>query len=90
MHQRVVLFCDVERPLWGAPVRWFNRLFARHVMAAASSQNVEGEGVGVLNRLFSGFYALRLRAKQIKRHHRHLYYVLKWVAILGLLWCLFW
>ncbi len=90
VHQRVVLFCDVERPLWGAPVRWFNRLFARHVMAAASSQNVEGEGVGVLNRLFSGFYALRLRAKQIKRHHRHLYYVLKWVAILGLLWCLFW
>ena len=90
MHQRVVLFCDVERPLWGAPVRWFNRLFARHVMAAASSQNVEGERVGVLNQLFSSFYKLRLKAKQLKEHNSRLYYLLKWVAILGLLWWLFW
>ena len=89
-HQRVVLFCDVERPLWGAPVRWFNRLFARHVMAAASSQNVEGEGVGLLNQLFSGFYTLRLKAKQLKEYNSRLYYLLKWVAILGLLWWLFW
>jgi len=89
-HQRVVLFCDVERPLWGAPVRWFNRLFARHVMAAASSQNVEGEGVGFLNQLFSGFYKLRLKAKQLKEYNSRLYYLLKWVAILGLLWWLFW
>ncbi len=89
-HQRVVLFCDVERPLWSAPMRWFNRLFARHVMAAASSQNVEGEGVGVLNQLFSGFYKFRLKAKQLKEHNRRLYYLLKWVAILGVLWWLFW
>ncbi|MEK0429376.1 MAG: hypothetical protein RL001_1903 [Pseudomonadota bacterium] len=89
-HQRVVLFCDIERPLWGAPMRGLNRLFARHVMAAASSQNVEGEGVGVLNQLFSGFYQLRLKAKQLKDYNSRLYYLLKWVAILGLLWWLFW
>ena len=89
-HQRVVLFCDVERPLWSAPMRWFNRLFSRHVMAAASSQNVEGEGVGVLNQLFSGFYKFRLKAKQLKEHNSRLYYLLKWVAILGVLWWLFW
>jgi aspartyl/asparaginyl beta-hydroxylase (cupin superfamily) len=34
-HQRVVLFCDVERPLWTAPARWFNRLFAKYVMSSA-------------------------------------------------------
>lgn len=90
VHQRVVLFCDVERPLWSAPVRWFNRLFARHVMAAASSQNVEGERVGGLNRLFGAFYQLRLKAKQLKAYSRRLYYLLKWTAILGLLWWLFW
>jgi beta-hydroxylase len=89
-HQRVVLFCDVERPLWSAPARWFNRLFARYVMSAASSQNIEGEGVGVLNKLFSGFYKLRLKAKQLKQYSSRLYYLLKWIAILGLLWWLFW
>lgn len=89
-QQRVVLFCDVERPLWTAPVRWFNRLFARYVMAAASSQNVDGEGVGMLNRLFSGFYKLRLQSKKLKERSRQTYYLLKWAAILGLLWLIFW
>ena len=89
-HQRVVLFCDVERPLWTAPVRWFNRFFARYVMAAASSQNVEGEGVGLLNRLFSGFYQLRLQGKKLKEKNSGLYYLFKWVTIAALLWLIFW
>ncbi len=88
--QRVVLFCDVERPLWGAPVRWINRLFARYVMASAASANAEGEDIGGLNRFFKLFYALRARAKQLKASHRRTYYVGKWAAILGLLWLLFW
>lgn len=89
-HQRVVLFCDIERPLWTAPVRWFNRLFAKHVMAAAASANAEGEDIGALNRFFKGFYQLRLRAKDFKRKQRRAYYIGKWAAILGLLWLLFW
>lgn len=89
-HQRVVLFCDVERPLWTAPVRWFNRLFAKYVMSSASSQNVEGEGVGGLNRVFGLFYRLRVQTKKLKAHHRRTYYVTKWMAILGLLWLIFW
>jgi beta-hydroxylase len=44
----------------------------------------------VLNQLFSGFYQLRLKAKQLKDYNSRLYYLLKWGAILGLLWCLFW
>ena len=89
-QQRVVLFCDIERPLWTAPVRWFNRLFAKYVMAAAASANVEGEGIGALNKFFMAFYQLRLRAKDFKRKQRRAYYFGKWAAILGLLWLLFW
>ena len=88
-HQRVVLFCDVERPLWTAPVRWFNRLFGKYVVAAAASENVEGEGVGGLNKFFSVFYKLRLQSKKLKAHNKFLYYLTKWVAILGLLWLIF-
>lgn len=89
-QQRVVLFCDVERPLWFGPVGWINRLFARYVMASAASANAEGEGIGGLNRFFKVFYALRARAKQLKASHRRTYYAGKWAAILGLLWLLFW
>ena len=89
-QQRVVLFCDIERPLWTAPARWFNRLFAKYVMATASSQNVEGESVGWLNHFFSLAYHLRVQGKKLKASNRSLYYLSKWVAILGALWLIFW
>ena len=89
-HQRVILFCDIERPLRTAPLRWFNRFFATQVMAAASSQNTDAESVGGINRFFHHAYQARLRAKQFKASHRGLYYVGKWFLIGGLLWALFW
>jgi beta-hydroxylase len=88
--QRVILFCDIERPLWGAPIRAFNRLFAKYVMAAASSQNTEAEAVGGINRFFHYAYLLRLKAKQFKARQRGAYYLGKWLLIGGLLWALFW
>ncbi len=88
--QRVILFCDIERPLWTAPMRWFNRWFASTVMAAASSQNTAVESVGGLNRFFAQAYQLRLKAKALKKSHRGVYYLGKWVLIVGLLWALFW
>jgi beta-hydroxylase len=88
--QRIILFLDIERPLYTAPMRWFNRLFARHVMAAASSQNTEVESVGGINRFFRYAYLARARAKDFKAGHSQLYYLGKWVLIIGLLWLLFW
>ena len=88
--QRIILFCDIERPLAFAPVRALNRLFARHVMAAASSQNTDVESVGVINRVFGQIYKARLAAKRLKTSNRTLYYFGKWLLIGGLLWALFW
>lgn len=88
--QRVILFCDIERPLRTAPLRWFNRLFAKHVMAAAASQNTAVETVGGINRFFHYAYRARLVAKQFKARQRRLYYAGKWLLIGGLLWALFW
>ncbi|MEF7613726.1 aspartyl/asparaginyl beta-hydroxylase domain-containing protein [Aquincola sp. MAHUQ-54] len=89
-HQRVILFCDVERPLHGAPLRWFNRFFAKHVMAAASSQNTEAEAVGGINRVFQHAYQARLKAKALKASNRTLYYAGKWALIAAVAWMLFW
>ena len=89
-QQRVILFCDIERPLWGSPLRAFNRWFAKHVMAAASTQNVNGEPIGGINQVFAHAYKLRAMAKEIKLRQRKLYVFGKWVLILGLLWAIFW
>ena len=87
-HQRIVLFCDVERPVYTAPVRWLNRLFGRLVMKAAATQNVEGEPVGAVNRFFFHAYRVRLWGKQLKQKSRTTYYVGKWALIAALVYLL--
>ena len=89
-QQRIVLFCDVERPVHTKLVQLLNRWFGRYVMSAASSQNVEGEKVGFVNILFKYFYHLRAQAKKLKAKQRSVYYIGKWVLILGILWAIFW
>ena len=89
-QQRIILFCDVERPVHTQAVALFNRWFGRYVMSAASSQNVEGEKIGFVNTLFTYFYHLRAQAKKLKAKHRSVYYIGKWVLILGILWAIFW
>jgi beta-hydroxylase len=59
-------------------------------MSAAASKNVDSEQEGFVNVLFAYVYHLRSMAKRLKATHRSLYYVGKWVLILGILWLLFW
>ncbi|WP_043307494.1 lipid A hydroxylase LpxO [Pseudomonas sp. ML96] len=80
-QDRVILFCDVERPLryrWAAAL---NRWFSRNVMAAASSPNDEQDATGGINRAFQQLYRLRLRAKALKKRNRSLYYGLQWLLL---------
>jgi beta-hydroxylase len=64
---RVILFCDVERPLRTPILRGINRLVSRILGQATATQNVGGEHIGAVNRL----YALAHRAgEQRKRFKR--------------------
>lgn len=85
----MILFCDVERPLYLAPMRWFNRIFASVVMTASATQNVEGEPVGALNKFFFYAYKGRMWAKSLKAKNRTAYYAGKWMLIVGLAYLLF-
>lgn len=49
---RIVLFCDVERPMTNRMAQAFNRWFAGTFVAAASSPNSEGDPKGLVSRLF--------------------------------------
>lgn len=88
-HPRIILFADVERPVYTPIVRWINQLFARVVMTASATQNVEGERIGALNQFFGYAYELRVQAKALKQKNRTAYYVGKWALIGGLLVWLF-
>jgi beta-hydroxylase len=78
---RLILFCDVERPLTPRFVAWINRGFRNAVMRASQTANVAGEKVGLVNRIFSRVYRARLLGKRIKEKSRLAYYAIKWLLI---------
>lgn len=81
---RLILFCDVERPLTNSLVRFVNRHLGQPFARAAATQNVDGEKVGLLNKLFGFAYRVRLVAKRFKAWNRTAYYTLKWSLLGGM------
>ena len=84
---RVILFCDVERPL--RSIAWLNRFVSRNFVKAAATRNVPGEKVGVLNRLFEYAYRVRLVGKRLKAWNATTYYALKYLLLAGLFYLIF-
>jgi beta-hydroxylase len=80
---RIILFCDIERPMWFWPARWFNRMISRYLLGAASAPNQTGDRVGGLNRAFRYIQHVRLLGKKIKSQNRFVYYCLKWLIMGG-------
>jgi beta-hydroxylase len=78
---RVILFCDIARPLNNPLARAVDRLMRRTMMQGAASANVEGERIGGVNRFYSRVVGIRLWGKQLKARNRHAYYALKWSVI---------
>lgn len=78
---RVILFCDIERPLSNPLVRWVNRVIGRRLIKAAATENIPGEKVGILNRVFEYVYQIRVLGTRIKAWNRPVYYLLKWLLI---------
>lgn len=88
-RDRLILFCDVERPLTH---RWVSRLnhWIEHTFVRASqTENVPGDKVGLLNRIFGIAYYVRLPAKALKRRNKYLYYAGKWLLLAGIVWAAF-
>jgi beta-hydroxylase len=78
---RIILFCDVERPMKFKFMTRLNRWVSRHIIKASATDNAEGERVGWLNRLFSYLYEVHLAGRRIKDWNRNVYYGLKYLLL---------
>lgn len=87
--ERIIFFCDVERPMkWKLPA-WINRIFARIVLAAASAPNFATDKTGMINRLFKYIYAVRRVGKRMKAWNHRCYYLVKYLLFAAILYLLF-
>jgi len=78
---RIILFCDVERPLKWRWAEAFNRWFGRVVMSAASSPNDGGDQTGAINKLTHAHWVIDQKRKQFKAWNRTVYKITKVVLI---------
>jgi len=84
---RIILFCDVERPLRHRWAQRANRWFGDHLMRATRTRNDdEDEELGAVNVAFSRVYHLRVAGKRLKAWNRPAYYAVKFGLIGGALW----
>jgi beta-hydroxylase len=84
-EHRIILFCDVTRPLH-QPMRTVNDLVSRHLVKATSARNADDERLGLLNRFAGAVQRGKERMKRIKRWNKPLYRVGKAVVLGGLVY----
>ncbi len=76
-QNRIILFCDVERPMKFGFMTRFNHWVSEHIMKVSQSPNMEGEKVGALNKVFGYLYEIHLASRRLKNWNRNVYYALK-------------
>jgi beta-hydroxylase len=84
---RIILFCDFQRPIRNPVMRALNQWVMARVLPLTATKNLEGEEVGLANRVFAVLYPARAPFRRFKKAHRRIYYVLKYagmVATVGL------
>ncbi|WP_259071417.1 aspartyl/asparaginyl beta-hydroxylase domain-containing protein [Mucilaginibacter sp. X4EP1] len=86
---RIILFCDIERPVKTAFGRVWNKFFGWFIMAAAVSPNMGEDKTGNINKAFKYVYSIRLLGKRIKAYNRNLYYAVKYALMLIILYLIF-
>ncbi|MBS0326681.1 MAG: aspartyl/asparaginyl beta-hydroxylase domain-containing protein [Proteobacteria bacterium] len=86
---RIILFCDVERPLRTPVMRALNRWMARTVIRAASTQNTPAEPVGALNQVYALFGKGSDFLTRLKRRNRTVFRTVKYALIAALAYWIF-
>ena len=75
---RIILFCDVERPLRTRFMTRVNRWVARNLIRASASQNFENEHVGAANRIYAMLGSGSDFLGRLKRKNRTVFRTVKY------------
>jgi beta-hydroxylase len=89
-HQRIILFCDIERPMNNPVATWVNRLFSNVFLKASASPNLDSDKTGLLNRIYQYvYYNVTMVFKRLKLWNRKVYYLVKYSLVSLILFLIF-
>jgi beta-hydroxylase len=88
-EHRLILFCDLERPLRLRPLAALNRFIGRWLGKATATQNVPSETVGIFNQAFGYIYRVRLLAKRVREKSVLAYNLIHLALLAGLIYWIF-
>jgi beta-hydroxylase len=80
---RIILFCDIERPMRYRWAQAINRWLGRTMMTWASSPNEIGDQLGGVNKLFRFVWLAGQYRRRFKAWNRHVYKATKLALIAG-------
>lgn len=89
VKNRIILFCDVTRPMKFGLISEFNSFMSSTLMRATATRNDHGDPVGLVNRAFEKLYSIRLVSRRIKRWNKPFYKTLKYTLFLAMIYFLF-
>lgn len=81
---RIILFCDVERPMRFGWAQALNRFLGRTMMTAASSPNETGDQTGLVSKLFKISFYMGQYRRRYKAWNKTAYKITKFGLIIGL------
>jgi beta-hydroxylase len=87
---RLILLCDVERPLKYRWAQWLNHMFSRYVMTAAASPNEAGDRVGLIGRFFHFSFIAGQYRRRFKTWNPTVYRATKYLLIVALIAVIVW
>jgi beta-hydroxylase len=87
---RLILFCDVERPMRFGWMAAINRWLGRTMMTAAASPNETGDQTGLVSKLFRISFVLGQYRRRYKAWNRNAYKATKVALIIGVALLIYW
>jgi beta-hydroxylase len=87
---RIILFCDIERPLRYRWTQAINTWLGKTMMTAASSPNETGDQTGRINKLFRFVWLAGQYRRQFKNWNRHVYQAVKFGLVAAVVLAIIW
>ena len=88
-QDRIILFCDVTRPLRFGWARRLNEFAIKRVLKVTKSRNTQEETVGGLNRVAGKAYAAKKFFENVKAYNWKLYYVAEYLLFGAIIYLIF-